>query len=170
MSTSSRIVSLDPTSHGFGFVVFEEPNSLIDWGHAHVRPCTDERCIARIAELLAWYVPNVVILEDCNDKGSRRRKRVRALLDEVARFSSQSSAEVAHIARRHVLDTFAQHAAFTKDEIARVVVSQFPELEPKLPPPRKIWMSEDERMSIFDATAMLLTYCHEPGSIECIEA
>jgi hypothetical protein len=33
-----------------------------------------------------------------------------------------------------------------------------PELTARLPRVRKPWMSEDERMSIFDAAAMALTY------------
>lgn len=169
MRDHSRFVALDPTSHGFGFVVLEEPTNLIDWGHANVRPCTKNRCLARIAEMLAWYDPSSVVIEDWKNKSSRRRQRVSDLLAEVSRFVAQSDARVARVSRQNVLNTFSVHGAFTKDEIARIVVSHFPELEPKLPPPRKIWMSEDERMSIFDAAAFLLTHCHQPGEVESIE-
>lgn len=169
MSASSRIVSIDPTSHGFGFVVFEEPDTLVDWGHAHVRPCSHARCLARIAELLSWYTPNIIVVEDWKHQSSRRRERVRKLLSEVCRLTEESSAEVARVPQRLVRETFSNFGAFTKDEIARIVVNEFPELEPRLPPPRKIWMSEDERMSIFDAAAFLMTYCFAPGEAEFIE-
>ena len=169
MRNYSRFVALDPTSHGFGFVVLEEPSSLVDWGHANVRPCTTDLCLSRIAEILAWYDPSAVILEDWRSKSSRRRKRVKELLTEVSKFAGRSSARVGYVSRRDVLDTFSTYGAFTKDEIARVIVSNFPELEPKLPPPRKIWMSEDERMSIFDATALLLTFCHDHSAVPSIE-
>ena len=46
----------------------------------------------------------------------------------------------------------------TKREIAEAIVREFPELEPRLPPVRKIWMSEDVRMSIFDAAALAITF------------
>jgi hypothetical protein len=37
------------------------------------------------------------------------------------------------------------------------IAKRFPELAPRLPRFRKPWMSEDYRMSIFDAVAMALT-------------
>ena len=60
----TRIVALDPTSHGFGFVVFEGPTTLVDWGHTHVRPCAHEKCLEQIAELIARYAPQIVVTED----------------------------------------------------------------------------------------------------------
>jgi len=44
----------------------------------------------------------------------------------------------------------------TKHGRARLVADRFPELEPFLPPVRKIWMHEDDRMSIFDAASFAL--------------
>src|SRR5947207_3331343 len=31
-----RVLSIDPTSRGFGFVVFESPTTLVDWGCRYV--------------------------------------------------------------------------------------------------------------------------------------
>jgi len=45
-----------------------------------------------------------------------------------------------------------------KYEIACAVAERLPELASKLPPKRKIWQSEDYRMSIFDATAVGVAY------------
>ena len=48
--------------------------------------------------------------------------------------------------------------ATTKQEIAIAIAERFPELAPRLPRSRKPWMSEDYRMSIFDAVALALTF------------
>jgi len=48
--------------------------------------------------------------------------------------------------------------ATTKQEIAIAIAERFPELAPRLPRFRKPWMSEDYRMSIFDAVALALTF------------
>ena len=40
-------------------------------------------------------------------------------------------------------------------------IEQFPELAPRLPRFRKLWMSEDERMSIFDALSLALALLEE---------
>jgi|SRR5690348_15036174 hypothetical protein len=41
---------------------------------------------------------------------------------------------------------------------AQFIASHIPVFQPLLPPPRKIWNSEDARMSIFDAAALALTF------------
>jgi hypothetical protein len=48
--------------------------------------------------------------------------------------------------------------ASSKQEIAAAIANRFPELAPRLPRFRKPWMSEDYRMSIFDAVALGLIY------------
>jgi len=45
-----------------------------------------------------------------------------------------------------------------KQEIAGAIAKRFPELAPRLPRFRKPWMSEDYRMSIFDAVGLAITF------------
>jgi len=45
-----------------------------------------------------------------------------------------------------------------KDKRARFIAARFPELARSVPPERKPWMSEDERMAIFDAAAFGLEF------------
>jgi hypothetical protein len=48
----------------------------------------------------------------------------------------------------------------TKRQIAEAIAREFPELGPRLPPVRKIWMSEDRRMGIFDAVSLAVSFFH----------
>lgn len=166
----ARIVAIDPTSHGFCFVVFEGPWKLIDWGHAHVRPATAVKCLERSAELLAWYVPSVVALEDWNAKGARRGLRVKHFLTALSGFVESSGGQVDLITKHDIKRVFSPNKRLNKHEVATYIAAAFPELAPKLPPPRKIWMSEDERMSLFDASALALTHFYKPEEVEEIEA
>ena len=166
MNAEARIFACDPTSHGFGFVIFERPNWLVDWGHAHVRPCTHDGCLERAAGLLSRYAPDIVVVEDCQSSASRRGARVRKLLTGITRFADSSGADVARISIKDVQRIFAPNSSATKYEIAQMIAEAFPELAFRLPPPRKIWMSEDERMSIFDAAAFALTFYHTIEEIE----
>ncbi len=59
------------------------------------------------------------------------------------------------VSRPQVEEAFGDPA--NKHEIARAVAELFPELSHRLPPRRKAWMSEDERMGIFDAASFALT-------------
>jgi len=60
--------------------------------------------------------------------------------------------------RPEVKDGFAESGATTKQEIAVGITKRFPKLRPRLPRFRKPWMSEDYRMSIFDAVGLALTF------------
>lgn len=63
--------------------------------------------------------------------------------------------------RGQIRRAFAAQGATTKEQIAAALASQFPELARRLPPKRKVWMSEDHRMAIFDAVALIFTGLHE---------
>jgi hypothetical protein len=56
-----------------------------------------------------------------------------------------------------VKQAFSESAS-NKYEIAVAIANRFPELAPRLPRFRKAWMSEDYRMSIFDAVGFGLAF------------
>ena len=57
------------------------------------------------------------------------------------------------------MKTFFADGQGTKHALAEIIAKQFPEqLGLQLPPKRKPWMSEDSRMNIFDAVALVLVY------------
>jgi len=53
---------------------------------------------------------------------------------------------------------FARFEAKTKYNIAKKISQLLPEFLPQLPPPRKIWLPEDYRMSIFDAASLIFAH------------
>ena len=155
-----RVLAIDPTSHGFGFVVLEGPRRLVDWGLAPVGGVDNSRCLARITNLTEHYRPAVLVLEDPEHRLCRRCPRVRRLLVRAERLATARGLRVKRISRHQVRTTFAPLRARTKEHVAAVLASRFPELRLRLPPQRRLWMSEDPRMSIFDAASFALTYFH----------
>jgi hypothetical protein len=151
-----RVLSIDPTSKGFGFVVLESPTTLVDWAIKAVRGQDEAKTLTKVLELIRHYRPEVMVLED--HKGSRRHPRVRSLLDAVCRLATTESLKIRCVPVSRVKKVFRTFHAKTKYEIAHVVARQLPVLAPQLPPYRKAWMSEDFRMPIFDAAAFALTY------------
>jgi len=156
--SEKRILAIDPISRGFGFAVLEGPRRLIDWGVVHVQTDKLRGCLRRIDELVGRYSPQILVTEDFNTKGSRRRVRVRELVDEIHQQSPEWHCFYRAVSRMQVRRTIRQSERATKYEIALSLIEQFPELRPRLPKPRKPWMSEDARMAIFDALAFGLTY------------
>jgi len=155
---AKRVLAVDPTSRGFGFVILEGPEILIDWGVKQIRTRKHRRCLERIEELIERYEPDVIVLEDCAAKRSRRCQRVCTLIQGIRALAACNKVPTRCFSRLRVRQVFSEQDASTKHEIATAIARQLPELKPHLPPVRKPWMSEDERMAIFDAVALALTY------------
>jgi hypothetical protein len=152
-----RVLAVDPTHRGFGYVLLEGPDFLVDWGVYSVSGTKNLACARALAQLIDLYRPDVLVLEDSSVKDCRRRARVRRLLDELGALARQRGLQVRNVSRKKVTQTFARQTSLNKNELAQVIVTRFPELTPHLPPQRKPWMSEDARMAIFDAAAFALT-------------
>jgi hypothetical protein len=152
-----RVLAIDPTSRGFGFVVLESPATLVDWGVKVIRQPNETRAMARVLDLVRHYMPEIILVEDHN-KGSRRCARIQSMLAGVGRLATEEGLKIRHVSVSRVKEVFRTFRAHTKHEIAHAVAQQLPELAPRLPPYRKAWMSEDYQMAIFDAAAFALTY------------
>jgi len=152
------VLAIFPSTKGFGYSVFEGPTSLVDWGVKVARgDRKNAQSLQRVRELVAFYRPDVLVLEDYDGRGSRRAKRIEQLIDAIAACAEKERVATASFSRAEVRDCFSLTA---KRQIAEAIARDFPELEPRLPPVRKIWMSEDARMNIFDAAALAMTFFH----------
>ena len=58
-----RILSIAPTTRGFGFAVLEE-DKLVDWGVKVVKGNKNTMSLVRIEELIDHYHPEIMVLED----------------------------------------------------------------------------------------------------------
>ena len=111
-----------------------------------------------MAALIDRYAPDVLVLEDCAKRGSRRSVRVRELIEALIALALRRKTKTRRVSREAVRRAFRKVGVSTKHQIAGAIASRFPELSSRLPPPRRPWMSEDEWMSIFDAAALGLAY------------
>jgi Holliday junction resolvasome RuvABC endonuclease subunit len=154
------VLAIDPSTRGFGFAVLEGPNRLIDWGVKETKKNKNARSLKLIEDLIDRYQPGVIVVEDYAGKGSRRCRRIQGLIDDISKLASKRKIRVRSLSRAKVKQVFNESDASNKQEIAVAIANRFPELAPRLPRVRKPWMSEDYRMSIFDAVAFGLTFFH----------
>jgi Holliday junction resolvasome RuvABC endonuclease subunit len=150
---TKRVLAIDPTCQGFGFAIFEGLGVLVDWGRKQARADRDRACLEKATELMVRYQPGVMVVEHAAAKGSRRCPRVRRLIKNLLALARHHHLRTRQISRRTVQRCFSKAGSATKRQIAVGLTERFPELAPHLPPVRKLWMSEDERMGIFDAVA-----------------
>ncbi len=158
--SGQRVLAVVPKSRGFGFIVMESQTTPIDWGSRGGRGDPHRKeiaTLAKIQDLLDQYSPSAVILEKI-DARSHRGDRIRLLLESIHNLAVWRAIKIRRISFGHVKSVFQVFNAFTKHDIAVVIAHQLPELEVRIPPQRRPWMSEDHRMAIFDAAALALAF------------
>jgi Holliday junction resolvasome RuvABC endonuclease subunit len=155
-----RVLALDPTSRSFGFAVLEGPDSLIDWGVVKVKKndLWEGMRLQRVAELIGRYQPEIIVLEKYPQEKSIRSPKAIDFIWRVAEMARARNLEVREFTKDEIRKTFSISGEVTKYQIAGRIANIFTELGARLPPPRRIWMSEDYRMGIFDAVALGLAF------------
>ncbi len=148
-----RILAIDPSSKGFGYVVLEEPERLVDWGLKEAQENKNEHCLRQVAYLVSLYNPDLIAVEDVS-RGSRRCDRVRKLIRAIHQLGIKHGVTVRSISKPKLREAFVSSNATTKDAIAKVLADRFPELADRLPPPRRPWDGQNPNMAIFKAMAM----------------
>jgi hypothetical protein len=154
-SFPKRLLAVDPFSRGVGFAVLEGPDNLIDFGLKRTGRADNGRSMRMVETLIGRFNPDVLALEDWRAAGSRRCGRVQQLLQRITTLDMKGI-RVRLIARHQLRRIGRLPEVCTKYGRACILVERFPELHPFLPPVRKPWMAEDDRMGIFDAAAFAL--------------
>src|SRR5580693_8496728 len=125
----TRILAIDPTTKGFGYVILDLPSHLVAWGMAHVKGEKSTGAIFRFVALLDQFRPDAVVLEDTTAKGSRRYPRVRELLDTLGKIARERGIPVETVSRLAVIGYFSsKDEQATKHTIATTLAVAYPEL------------------------------------------
>ena len=151
------IVTIAPTSRGFGYAIFATPASLVDWGVKETR--RDKNRLARSKGRSddtggeAWCRRDRELVP-------RKLSALRACARTPFRYCGrgpQGGATARVYSRRHIREAFGELGK-TKDTIAKAIADSLPALKPWLPPKRRIWESEHYSMAIFEAAALGVTH------------
>jgi len=155
-SSPNRVLGIDPFSRGVGFVVLEGPERLIDWGLRTTGHADNDKAARIVENLIGRFQPDVLSLEHWASTGFRRCKRVQMLLERIATTESRNR-KIQMITREQIRAIGPAPLASTKRGRACLLTERFPKLGSLLPPFRKPWMPEDDRMAIFDALSFALS-------------
>ncbi len=158
MSHLCHILGVHPSSKGFGYALFDAPLSLVDWGL--VRASDNAEVLMRLENLLSSMPVQHLVLEEY--KGARRNARIEQLCISIIATAHLKRIPVRVMTRASVAACFTSTKATTREEIAHAVSKLLPELAPRLPPPRKPWMSEDSRLALFSAAALPIAHFAHP--------
>jgi hypothetical protein len=159
-----RVLAVDPLSRGVGFAVLEGNDNLIDWGIKTTGQADNAKSARVIDKLIDRFRPDVLVLEDWDSAGSRRCGRVETLLDRIAAKEGKRVL-VRLVTQRDIRAIGSLPLTSTKQGRASFLAERFPELQAYLPPVRKTWMPEDDRMAIFDALSFAVASVRTKKSI-----
>ena len=158
------LLAVYPFARGFAFAYFEGPLSPVDWGVKEIHgPDKNAIALEALRDLVERLQPDALVLQDCTGPRARRAHRIRRLHQLIGHFAAVQAIDVHAYTRDQVRECFSKVGARTRFEIAQAISGQVHAFGHRLPPVRKIWQSEDPRMSLFDAAALAMTHYSTVG-------
>jgi hypothetical protein len=153
--TNKNLIAIYPNTLGFGYVVLDDKGEILDYSMVSIRPVQNKKCLDRIHEMVLYYQPQILILEDY--KKSNKSERIRKLLKNICDYG-QDSFRIFKYSKEQIKNTFEVFGARNKYEISKKIAEAYPQLKTKLPDKRKPWEPENYYQGIFDALALILTH------------
>lgn len=159
-----RILSLVPAGKHLGYAFFEGAQ-LIDWGVRHLgrRGQGNQPAAKRlnlIDDLIHRYEPEIVVLPATANSRSPRGRFVSA----IQLLVEAGSAEVelcSSEAMKQCFSILTDTDRPTQHAVMASVATLFPELEPLVPRPRRVWESRDYWTPMFDAMSRAIGWIYE---------
>ncbi len=164
-----RLVALEIRPRKFGFVVFEGPTRLLDWGvKSYLGPSAHCRATLkkRIRVLLESYAPASVVMRRRNSFSRKAREAILSAVQTIGLEARSRSINLQSLNTQEIKRFFAKRGCTTKHEIASLLGKRFEELSWKVPPTRKSWQCESYHMCMFDAAAAGMTFFDIRGNME----
>src|SRR4051794_6126842 len=116
---ANLILAIHLQTRGFAYVLFDQSRTPIDWGVYDARGADkNTRSLIRIHSLLEFHTPDVLVLQDMSESGTRRVRRIRELNRRAAELADQRGVRLKTYSRAQVIEYFAEQDAITKQRIA----------------------------------------------------
>ena len=155
-----KILAIDPGTRYVG-VAFFEGKKLIYYGVKTIQKKFSARDTLQegrmiISRLISDFKPMTLVVEKTFFSNNRNSALLNVFADEIQTIGKRKGLHVVAYAANTVRKNVCGNGAASKDEVAKVVVSHYPELKPYVTSDRK-WKEQFHR-NMFDAAA--LGICH----------
>lgn len=153
---AARLLALEARSRRVGFVVFEGPTRLLDFG---IRSCSQptqrlhEVVAKMMGPLLSHYNPYAVVMRSDNHYSSQNPERLRIATNAIRKEASRCGIELRLLGTKSRKKFFVQVGCNAKHQVAQLIAELFEEIAWRAQPERKAWHSESYHTIIFDAAA-----------------
>lgn len=153
----ARILAISTGHRGFGFIVMEDGDTLVDWG---LRSCSSSNAVCvrtKTKALICQYTPETILLDSPVVQGRRKAPRTVSRLNEIHDLCNRFGVTVKQISRNQVMKVFSVYGS-TKQDLALGVIFRLPQLSKWYPGKRKTPQGESHRIKIFEAALLALTF------------
>lgn len=152
------VLAIYPNFRGFAYAVMNDALTLCEAQIITVRPLCNDRCLKSVKDIIEYFEPVVVVLENHEHPSSHKAKRIKNLIDDIVGYAKENEIPTHAYSRTDIRFAFSNFDAHTKHEIATVISQNIPQLKRKLMPPRKAYESERYTAVLFDAVSLGITY------------
>ena len=154
-----RILAIAPLSRGLGYAVMEGPEKLLASGNKAILRDKNAKALAWVNRFIQFYQPSVLVLPNVTAADTRRAARIKTLHRKLVAWAAKKKVKVRLVSVTQVRNQVLGDSKGTKFAVAKTLADKFPvELGHRLPPKRRLWMSEDPRMDIFDAVGLAVAF------------
>ncbi|MCX6168682.1 MAG: crossover junction endodeoxyribonuclease RuvC [Ignavibacteriales bacterium] len=153
---SRKVLAIDPGTRHLG-VAFFEGKELIYYGvktikHMNLAHETLKEGKKAILRMIHDFKPEILVVEKTFFSNNRNSALLNVFADEIQTIGKRQGLKVYAYAANTVRKQICGNGSASKDEVAKVVVSYYPELKPYLTSDRK-WKEIFHR-NMFDAVAL----------------
>jgi hypothetical protein len=136
-----------------------EGNTLVEHRNKVFSADKNANSLTQIEKLITRHQPDVLVLYDVKAKGIYRWPRIKELHRSVVTLAKMRQLKVATVSGIELRTLLLNDPKGTKHDLAERMAKQFPdELASRVPPKRKPWTSEANRMDIFEAVALAVGF------------
>jgi hypothetical protein len=144
-----RILGLVSTARGFAYALTEGPGCLVNVGLQRTSPET--RAVEKAIDAVLVRARALFVAFD-GDSARKKRQRGWMFVRAVTRACQTRGPMLLAVSQKQVSALSAVKRP-TKWDVAEAIAKRFPEIADRLPPKRKAWQTEEERIGIFIAVA-----------------
>jgi Holliday junction resolvasome RuvABC endonuclease subunit len=162
LGEKQKILAIDPGTRNIGFA-FLDKGALVHYGVKTVRRMKSPHGKLKegrkiVLRLINDFRPCSLVVEKTFFANNRNSALLNVLADEIKAVGKRKGLKVESLAANSVRKMLCGNGRATKDDVARELVSRYPELKPYLTSDRR-WKERYHR-NMFDAVALAIAAKH----------
>jgi Holliday junction resolvasome RuvABC endonuclease subunit len=162
-----KTLAIDPGTRNIGFALLDN-GDLVHYGvktigraqSPHYKRQEGRKFISRLIE---DFRPQSLLVEKTFFANNRNSALLNAMADEVGALGRRRKLSVRSLAANTVRKAICGNGAASKEDVARAIVSRYPELKPYLSSDRR-WKERYHR-NMFDAVALAVAFRMVGGNV-----